>query len=264
MTTRFWFYFQLNSTSSFMYCLSPRITPLTTRLISSSVATTLGKQVFKGAIAKPFLESRGLKANVLETSAWVHDGQVADKVAGAVLDWARSNDASVYCHWFQPQGSTSVRHGQSSQVHNQMFEFDKDGHMVWELKGKHLLQGETDGSSYHNGGLRATHTAGGYLTIDPTSNIFIRDDTVFIPACLVSYQGYALDEKTPLHRSCDTLSSNGSRLLNLLGFKADALVCNVGLEQEFFLMPREEYKKRMDLQLAGRTVVGRDAPRGNA
>ena len=228
------------------------------------MATTLGKQVFKGAIAKPFLESRGLKANVLETSAWVHDGQVADKVAGAVLDWARSNDASVYCHWFQPQGSTSVRHGQSSQVHNQMFEFDKDGHMVWELKGKHLLQGETDGSSYHNGGLRATHTAGGYLTIDPTSNIFIRDDTVFIPACLVSYQGYALDEKTPLHRSCDTLSSNGSRLLNLLGFKADALVCNVGLEQEFFLMPREEYKKRMDLQLAGRTVVGRDAPRGNA
>lgn len=249
-----------------MFRLSSRLTPLstrlTTRLISSSMATTLGKQVFKGAIAKPFLESRGLKANVLETTDWVHDGVMADKVAGAVLDWARSNDASVYCHWFQPLGSTSVRHGQSSQVQNQMFDFDKDGHMVWELKGKHLLQGETDGSSYQNGGLRATHTAGGYLTIDPTSSIFIRDDTVFIPACLVSYQGFALDEKTPLHRSCDALSKSGAKLMNLLGYKVDSLVCNVGLEQEFFLIPREEYKSRMDLQLAGRTVVGREAPRG--
>jgi glutamine synthetase len=144
-----------------------------------------------------------------------------------------------------------------------MFEFDRDGHIVWELKGKHLLQGETDGSSHFNGGMRATHRAGGYLTIDPTSSIFLRDDTVFIPACLISYHGYALDEKTPLHRSCDALSTHGANLLNRLGFKVDSLVCNVGLEQEFFLMPRDEYKKRVDLQLAGRTIMGRDAPRGS-
>jgi glutamine synthetase len=143
-----------------------------------------------------------------------------------------------------------------------MFEFDREGNMVWELKGKHILKGETDGSSYQNGGLRATHRAGGYLTIDPTSPIFIRDDTVFIPACLISYEGYALDEKTPLHRSCDALTKEGKRLLNLLGFGVEKLNCDVGLEQEFFLVPREHYKSRIDLQLTGRTVVGKDAPRG--
>jgi glutamine synthetase len=256
-------YYPLSSSIGIMYRLTSRIQQ-TSRFISSSAASALGKQVFKGTVAKPFLESRGLKGNVLETTAWVHDSAMADKVAGAVLDWARSHDASVYCHWFQPLGSTSVRHGQSSQVQNRMFEFDREGHIVWEFKGKHLLQGETDGSSHFNGGMRATHRAGGYLTIDPTSSIFLRDDTVFIPACLISYHGYALDEKTPLHRSCDALSTHGANLLNRLGFKVDSLVCNVGLEQEFFLMPRDEYKKRVDLQLAGRTIMGRDAPRGSS
>lgn len=143
-----------------------------------------------------------------------------------------------------------------------MFEYDKDGNQVWELKGKHLLHGETDGSSYQNGGLRATHAAGGYLTIDPTSPIFLRDDTVFIPACLISFTGYALDEKTPLHRSGDALAKTGARLLDLMGYKIKSLDCMVGLEQEFFLVPREAYNKRVDLQLAGRTVMGKSAPRG--
>ena len=251
-----------------MYRLSSRFcrpftASVTSRLVSTATASSLGKNVFKGAIAKPFLESRGLKADILNTTDWVHKPEVADKVAGAVLDWARSRDASVYCHWFQPQGANMVRHGQSSQVHQQMFEFDSDGNIVWELKGKHILRGETDGSSYQNGGLRATHRAGGYLTIDPTSPMFIRDDTVFIPACLVSYEGYALDEKTPLHRSCDALTREGGRLLKLVGFDVEKLNCDVGLEQEFFLVPRNHYKNRQDLQLTGRTVIGRDAPRGN-
>lgn len=143
-----------------------------------------------------------------------------------------------------------------------MFEFNKLGQPVWEFKGKNILQGETDGSSYPNGGLRATHCAGGYLAVDPTSPIFLRGDTIFIPACLVSYYGHALDEKTPLLRATDALSREGARLLNLLGFKVDGLTVNIGLEQEFFFVPRDAYMKRPDLQFTGRTVLGRFPPRG--
>ena len=136
-----------------------------------------------------------------------------------MLDWARDNNASLYCHWFQPLGAAGLRHGQSAQVQQSMFEFDKEGVLEWNFKGKHLLRGETDGSSYPNGGLRVTHSAAAYLTIDPTSPIFLRGDTVFIPACMVSYYGHALDEKTPLLRSLDALSKQGTRLLNLLNYK---------------------------------------------
>jgi glutamine synthetase len=144
----------------------------------------------------------------------------------------------------------------SGQVQNHFFEFDRSGTPVWDFKGKNILKGvysyiynyfslvvkynmnqilhalkkgETDGSSYPNGGLRATHAAGGYLSVDPTSPIFLRGDTIFIPACLVSYFGHALDEKTPLLRSCDALSKQGARLLNLLGYKVKGLVTNIGM-----------------------------------
>lgn len=143
-----------------------------------------------------------------------------------------------------------------------MIEFDKEGRPQWDFKGKNILKGETDGSSYPNGGLRATHRAAGYLTVDPTSPIFLRGDTIFIPACLVSYFGHALDEKTPLLRSSDALSKEGARLLNLLGYKVKGVTANIGLEQELFLIPREAYNRRPDLQLSGRTVLGRMPPRG--
>ena len=98
--------------------------------------------------------------------------------------------------------------------------------------------GETDGSSYPNGGLRATHAAGGYLAVDPTSPIFLRGDTIFIPSCLVSYYGHALDEKTPLLRATDALSREGARLLNLLGYKGgvEGLTVNIGLEQVLYYL----------------------------
>ena len=143
-----------------------------------------------------------------------------------------------------------------------MCEFDKDGSPAWDFSGKALLNGETDGSSYNNGGLRATHTAGGYLSIDPTSPIFLRGDTIFIPSCLTSYNGDASDEKTPLLRASDALSREGARFLNLLGFKSEGVHANIGLEQEIFLIPRAPYMKRLDLQLAGRTVMGKNSPRG--
>jgi len=236
-----------------------------TKISSSVTIENYGTNLFKGDVAAPYLSAQGLAGNILETSTWMHNAEVADKVAAAVLNWARDHGASVYCHWFQPLGAAGLRHGQSAQVQASMFEFDqRTGKPLWEFKGRHLLQGETDGSSYPNGGLRATHTAAAYLCVDPTSPIFLREDTIFIPSCLVSYRGHALDEKTPLLRSLDALSREGARLLNLLGYKTkvNGLVMNIGLEQEFFFVPRDAYVKRPDLQLAGRTVLGRLPPRG--
>lgn len=221
-----------------------------------------GDHLFKGAVAAPYLTKHGLPKDTIEKAKWPIDGN-ADKVAAAVLDWAKDNNASVYCHWFQPLGASGLRHGQSGQVQNHMFEFNKEGKPVWDFKGKNLLKGETDGSSYPNGGLRATHRAGGYLAVDPTSPVFLRGDTVFVPACLVSYYGHALDEKTPLLRASDAMSREGARLLNLLGYKGvKSVSANIGLEQELFFVPRHAYNRRPDLQFAGRTVAGRLSARG--
>jgi glutamine synthetase len=143
-----------------------------------------------------------------------------------------------------------------------LIEFGKDGKSFHSFSGKQLLKGETDGSSYPNGGLRSTHTAGAYLSIDTSSPIFLRDDCIFIPACLVSFDGYALDEKLPLLRAEESLSIQGCRLLKLLGYHVNSISTMIGLEQELFLVPRGAYSKRTDLQLAGRTVLGRIPPRG--
>lgn len=183
-------------------------------------------------------------------------------MAAAVLSWARANGASSYCHWFQPLGAASLRHGQAAQVQNTMLKYDEKNGVRWDFASKQLLSGETDGSSCPSGGLRDTSRAGGYLSVDPTSPIFLRGDVIFIPSCLTSYFGAALDEKTPLHRASSALSREGVRLLNLLGLKVSGVHANIGLEQEFFLVPREAYNRRMDLQFTGRTVIGRLGARG--
>lgn len=244
---------------SLLSCSKQRLIASTKRSFAVSLEG-YGDHLFKGAVAAPYLAKQNLPANALESN-WATNGN-ADKVAAAVLEWAKDNDASVYCHWFQPLGASGLRHGLSAQVQNHMFEFDKHGKPVWDFKGKNLLKGETDGSSYPNGGLRATHRAGAYLTVDPTSPIFLRGDTIFIPSCLVSYYGHALDEKTPLLRASDALSREGARLLTLLGYKVKGLQANIGLEQELFLIPRTAYNRRVDLQMSGRTVMGRMPPRG--
>jgi len=158
---------------------------------------------------------------------------------------------------------SGVRHGLTGQVHNRMMVFNPvTGDLEWDFKGKNLIKGETDGSSYPNGGLRATHQAGGYLAIDTSSPIFLRGDTVFIPSAFVSYYGAALDEKTPLLRANAAISKQGSRLLKHLGLETSKLTTSIGLEQEFFFVPRDEYYRRPDLQLTGRTLLGKPAPRG--
>mmetsp|Transcript_22388 Transcript_22388/g.48708 ORF Transcript_22388/g.48708 Transcript_22388/m.48708 type:complete len:611 (-) Transcript_22388:208-2040(-) len=144
-----------------------------------------------------------------------------------------------------------------------MLKFNKDMEIEQDFKGKTLVKGETDGSSYPNGGLRGTHQAGGYLAVDTSSPIFLRGDTIFIPSVFVSYYGAALDEKTPLLRANAAIDKHGSRLFSALGLDASSgIVTNIGLEQEIFLIEREDYYRRPDLQLTGRTLIGKDAPRG--
>ena len=220
-----------------------------------------GKHLFKGAVAAPYLAKQGLSPTILNNADWTKNND-KHKVAAAVLDWARDNGAMVFCHWFQPLASAGFRHGQTAMVQNSMFKFAEDGTPVWDFDGDDLLKGETDGSSYPNGGLRATHTAGAYLSIDTSSPIFLRGDAIFVPASFISFYGNPLDEKTPLIRSTDAMSNQGCRLLNLLGYNVKSLMCNIGLEQELFLVPRSEYKKRLDLQMSGRTIMGKFPPRG--
>jgi len=199
----------------------------------------------------------------LKDASWTQNH--ADVVAAAVLDWAVDNGANTFCHWFQPMASSGVRHGLTGQVQNMMMEFNRETNEVqFDFKGKDLIRGETDGSSYPNGGLRGTHCAGGYLAVDTSSPIFLRGDTIFVPSALVSYYGAALDEKTPVLRANAALNKQGARLLKHLGLDvADGdLVTNIGLEQEMFLIPREEYYRRPDLQMTGRTIIGKNAPRG--
>jgi len=231
--------------------------------MSSKGLEGFGRHKFMGAVADEYLAGSGMTWADMEDGTWTKDIAKADKVAAAVLAWAQAHGAHVYTHWFQPMATDGVRHGKTGQVHNAMFNFNmKTGQPQWDFKGKDLLKGETDGSSFPNGGLRATHTAGGYLGLDPSSPIFLRGDTIYVPSCFVSNHGHALDEKTPLHRAVAAMSSAGTRLLGLLGHKTAGLNSNLGLEQELFLIPREAYFRRPDLQLTGRTVMGKDAPRG--
>lgn len=223
-----------------------------------------GKHVFTGKVADAYLKKHGASGDVLKDPSWTKTH--SDVVAAAVLDWAVDNGANTFCHWFQPMASSGVRHGQTGQVQNMMMKFNREtNEPEFDFKGKDLIKGETDGSSYPNGGLRGTHCAGGYLALDTSSPIFLRGDTIFVPSALVSYYGAALDEKTPVLRSNAALNKNGNRLLKHLGLDSEkhgGLVANIGLEQEIFLIPREEYYRRPDLQLAGRTVIGKNAPRG--
>lgn len=229
---------------------------------ASVVYPDYGKHVFTGKVAEHYLSAYGGSLSMMEDPSWVKDRVRADTIAAAVLHWAVDHEAYNYCHWFQPLASSGVRHGQTGQVYNMMLKFDPvTNESTFNFDGGDLVKGETDGSSYPNGGLRATHTAGGYLAIDTSSPIFLRGDTIFIPSVFVSYYGMALCEKGPLLRANDALSNQGKRLLSKLGLNCSGLKANIGLEQELFLIPRDQYYRRPDLQFTGRTVMGKHAPR---
>jgi len=185
------------------------------------------------------------------------DRQTADAIAHAMKIWAIEHGATQFSHWFQPLNGTTA------EKHDSFLEKDEYGDAFSRFSGKTLIKGETDGSSFPSGGLRATFEARGYTYWDITSPAFIRGTVLCIPTIFVSYNGEPLDQKAPLLRAIDVLSIEATRIANALGEKnVKRVTMQCGLEQEYFLVDLEDYHKRPDLVLTGRTLVGAKPPKG--
>ena len=185
------------------------------------------------------------------------DRSTAGEIANAMKDWALEKGATHYTHWFQPMT------GFTAEKHDSFITRDgKDG-VVMELSAKELSKGEADASSFPSGGLRATFEARGYTAWDPTSYAFVKDKTLCIPTIFCSYSGNTLDKKTPLLRSMHALDQQCIRILRLFGnTEAQHVIPQVGAEQEYFLIDKEDYRRREDLRLCGRTLFGAKPPKG--
>ena len=185
------------------------------------------------------------------------DSSLANSVAEAMKDWAIANGATHYSHWFQPLT------GITAEKHESFLTTVSSGSPILELSGKELIKGEPDASSFPSGGLRSTFEARGYTAWDPTSFAFIKGNTLCIPTAFCSYGGHALDKKTPLLRSIDALNKEALRLFKALKINdVKHIVTNVGPEQEYFLVDKGVFDKRLDLILTGRTLFGAPSPRG--
>ena len=183
--------------------------------------------------------------------------EVADRIAEAMKQWAVEKGATHYTHWFQPMT------GITAEKHDSFISPTGDGRVIMEFSGKELVKGESDGSSFPNGGLRATFEARGYTAWDPTAYAFVRDGSLYIPTCFFSYTGESLDKKTPLLRSMEEVSREAVRILRLFGDnETKRVIASVGAEQEYFLLPRDLYSQREDLRLTGRTLFGAVPPKG--
>ena len=182
--------------------------------------------------------------------------KIAADIADGMKRWALEKGATHYTHWFQPlNGETAEKH------EGFLIPSGRDGFRL-EFSRKELVRGEPDASSFPSGGLRSTFEARGYSAWDPTSYAFIKDHVLCIPTVFCAYSGEVLDKKTPLLRSCELLNTQALRVLKLLGDdKTTSVSVNVGAEQEYFLIPRELFRRREDLRLCGRTLFGADAPK---
>ena len=219
--------------------------------MASNVMEIYGKYVFNEHVMKERLPSatyKSLKATLEKGQPL--DIEVANVVASVMKRWAMEMGATHYTHWFQPLT------GITSEKHDGFVSPMKDGTAIMEFNGKELVKGEPDASSFPNGGLRATCEARGYTAWDPTSYAFVKDGVLCIPTAFCSYNGEALDKKTPLLRSMSALSAQACRILKLFGKDVDHVSTTVGAEQEYFLVRKEDYEARQDLILTGRTLFG--------
>lgn len=182
--------------------------------------------------------------------------EIADTVANAMKDWAMDKGATHYTHWFQPMT------GITAEKHDAFINPTGPNSIISDFRGKELIKGEPDASSFPSGGLRATFEARGYTAWDPTSFAFVKEKTLYIPTLFCSYDGSALDKKTPLLRSIDALDKAAVRLLNLMGHDVKKITVTVGPEQEYFLIDEDLFKKRLDLMVTGRTLFGAPPVKG--
>ena len=184
------------------------------------------------------------------------DLSIANEVAHAMKEWALEKGATHYAHWFQPLT------GITSEKHDSFITPMADGGVLMSFSGKELIQGEPDASSFPSGGLRATFEARGYTAWDPSSPAFIKDEVLCIPTAFISYTGEALDKKTPLLRSQVALEAQAKRVLSLFGRDVKHVMTTVGPEQEYFLIKEEDFQKRPDLIMCGRTLFGCEPVKG--
>ena len=183
------------------------------------------------------------------------DREIADEVASAMKNWAVSKGATHYTHWFQPMT------GITAEKHDGFISFSDSGNVIMDFSGKELIKGEPDASSFPSGGLRSTFEARGYTAWDPTSYAFVKGKTLYIPTAFCAFSGEAIDKKTPLLRSMDVLSKEAVKVLKYLGVDAKRVLPMVGVEQEYFLIDKEVYKKRKDLIICGRSLFGAPSPK---
>ena len=219
--------------------------------MSENVSEIYGSLVFNEHVMAERLPSVTYKALMRTIQGGEPlDIEVANVVAHSMKEWAIEKGATHYTHWFQPLT------GITSEKHDSFLDPIADGRALMRFSGKELIKSEPDASSFPNGGLRATFEARGYTAWDPTSFAFIKDEVLCIPTAFCSYTGEALDEKTPLLRSCLVVEQQVNRVLALFGEEEQRIDVTVGCEQEYFLISEESYRKRLDLMLTNRTLFG--------
>ena len=224
----------------------------------SAISDLFGSLVFNEETMKERLSPTSYKSwKKCITDGTSLDLATANEIAEAMKQWALEKGATHYTHWFQP------RTGVTAEKHDSFVSPAGSGRVMMEFSGKELVRGEPDASSFPSGGLRATFEARGYTAWDPTSFAFIKEGSLCIPTVFCSYSGHALDKKTPLLRSIDEVSRQAVRILRLFGeTDVKRVIPQVGPEQEYFLVDKEMYSKRMDLRMTGRTLFGAKPPRG--
>ena len=217
----------------------------------TNVPELFGSLVFNQTVMKEMLPPKtftALKHTMNEGTPL--DLDAANQIAEAMKNWAISKGATHYSHWFQPLT------GITAEKHDSFLVPADEGKIIMSFSGKELIKGEPDASSFPNGGKRSTFEARGYTVWDPTSYPFVKDHTLCIPTAFCSYNGEALDKKTPLLRSMEAINEQSLRVLKLFGKKAKHVTTTMGPEQEYFLIDEKLYQKRKDLKMCGRTLFG--------
>lgn len=205
------------------------------------------RQTMKELLPKPIYE----KWKIATYHKGTIDKECADAIAHAMKVWAIDLGATHYCHWFQPLT------GLTAQKHQGFIEIDDQQKAIFRLSGSNLIKGETDGSSFPNGGLRATFEARGFTYWDINSYAFVRGHVLYIPSIFISYTGQKLDYKGPLLAAMDAFNHEATTALGHLGFdEVNDVHGMVGLEQEYFLVDQDAYLKREDLRTSQRAYFG--------
>ena len=213
-----------------------------------------GKYVFNRQKMFKYLPSEVYRKmiDVMENGASL-DRSIADAVAEGMKKWAQEMGATHYTHWFQP-----LTEG-TAEKHDAFVEHDGKGGMMENFDGKLLVQQEPDASSFPNGGIRNTFEARGYSAWDPTSPVFIIDDTLCIPTIFIAYTGEALDYKAPLLRSIRAVTKAAEDVCGYFYDNVKKVQVNLGWEQEYFLVDEGLYSARPDLLMTGRTLMGHES-----